>query len=293
MLRQTTDLAIASLRMLLRDRAALIGTFAFPVVFLTVFSLYDLAVPSPGTPVGASGTGGTVSYFDFVFPGILALGIMQIAVMGVAGSIAWYRQLEVLRRLVATPVSPSAFIIGHSAARVVVILGQVIVLLVYGLVLGGRIVGDPLVLLALAIPGNLIFLALGFAIAGRAPTVDAAVNIAGIGALPLMFLSGIYFPLDGLAAPLRTVAAWLPITPLVEGMRAVALDGAGMGDLGRPFALLGLWVIVAFVLARLGFRMSDPPPARRRRSRRRRSRRGAEGEQAAPPTDRAAPSPPR
>jgi ABC-type multidrug transport system permease subunit len=268
MLRQTWDLTLASLKMLLRDRAALISTFSFPVVFLTVFSLYDLSIVPGGGLLGAGEDG--LDYFDFVLPGILALGVMQFAVIGVAGSIARYRELKVLRRLVATPVSPSAFITAQSSARLVVALGQVVVLLGYGMLLGGTVVGSPLVLLALAIPGNFIFLAMGFALAGRAPSVDAAYNLAGIATLPLMFMSGMYFPLDALAGPLRAVAELLPITPLVDGMRSVALEGAGLTDLGPQFALLGVWVLVAFVLARIGFRMNDPGRSRRTRRRRRR-----------------------
>lgn len=271
MFRQTTDLTVASLKMLVRDRAALIGTFSFPVVFLTVFSLYDLSIAPGGGELGAQASGG-LDYFDFVLPGILALGIMQFAVIGVAGSVARYRELKVLRRLVAAPISPSAFITAQTLARLVVALAQVAILLGYGILLGGRVVGSPLVLLALAIPGNFVFLAMGFALAGRAPSVDAAYNIAGIATLPLMFMSGMYFPLDALAAPLRAVAEVLPITPLVDGMRAVALDGAGLTDLGAEFAMLAVWVVVAFALARLGFRMNDHTPSRAPRRWRRRLR---------------------
>lgn len=264
MLRETRDLTVASLKMLLRDRAALIGSFAFPVVFLTVFSLYDLSiVPGGGQLASGTGAGRGLDYFDFVLPGILALGVMQFAIIGVAGAIARYRELKVLRRLVATPVSPSAFIAAQSTARLAVALGQIVLLLGYGVLLGGTVAGNPLVLLALAIPGNFVFLALGFALAGRAPSVDAANNIAGIATLPLMFMSGMYFPLDALAAPLRAIAELLPITPMVDGMRAVALDGAGLADLGAEFALLGIWVVVAFALARLGFRMNDSGRPRR------------------------------
>jgi len=257
-LRQTTDLTVASVKMLVRDRTALIGAAIFPVVFLLVFSLYDLSL----TPVGAYAVGtpddpasAAVDYFDFVLPGLLALGVMNVTMVGIAGSIARFRETQVLRRLAASPVSPSAFIAGQVLARLIIALGQVVVLLVLGVALGGTVRGNPLTLLLLATLGNLTFLALGFAIAGRTGSVDAANNLAGLATMPLMFLSGMFFPLASLPTGVRWVGEALPITPLVEAMRAVSLDGATLTDIGAQLVWLATWVPVSFVVARVAFRL--------------------------------------
>jgi ABC-2 type transport system permease protein len=145
----------------------------------------------------------------------------------------------------------------------------VFLLLGTGVLLGGTIVGNPVWLVLLAVLGNLTFLALGFAVAGRAPTVDAANNLAGLLTLPLMFLSGMFFPIASLPGPVRVVAEWLPITPLIDGMRAVALEGVGIGSLGSEVALLAVWVVLSFAVARLSFRMGGPTRRLVLRSRRR------------------------
>jgi ABC-2 type transport system permease protein len=252
-MRPTLNLTIASLKMLLRDRAALVGTVAAPVLFLLVFSLFDMTI-APGCAFAVGG--GDLDYFDFVLPGLVAMGLMNFTMVGIAGSVARFRELRILRRLTATPLSPSAFIVAQVTARLSFALAQVLVLLGLGVALGADIVGNPLWLVVLATLGNVTFLSLGLAIAGRAPGVDAANNLAGLATLPLMFLSGMFFPLASLPGPVQRFAELLPITPLVRAMRSVALEGAGLVDLGWPIAQLALWVPVGFLIARMSFRMA-------------------------------------
>jgi ABC-2 type transport system permease protein len=264
-MRQTFDLTRASLRMLYRDSEAFLLAVLAPILFLIVFSLYDLSI----SPMGDLAVGGNqLDYFDYVLPGLLAMGLMQFTMVGIAASVARFRETQVLRRLTATPVSPLAFIAGQVLARLAVSVVQVFLLLGTGLLLGGTIVGNLAWVVLLAVLGNLVFLALGFAVAGRAPTVDAANNLAGLITLPLMFLSGMFFPIASLPGPVRVVAEWLPITPLVDGMRSVVLEGVGLGALGSELSLLAIWVVLSFALARLSFRMGGPSGQRIRVSRR-------------------------
>jgi ABC-2 type transport system permease protein len=264
-MRQTFDLTRASLRMLYRDAEAFVLAVLAPILFLLVFSLYDLSI----SPMGDLAVGGDqLDYFDYVLPGLLAMGLMQFTMVGIAASVARFRETQVLRRLTATPVSPLAFIAGQVLARLAVSVVQVVLLLGTGLLLGGTIVGNLAWVVLLAVLGNLVFLALGFAVAGRAPTVDAANNLAGLITLPLMFLSGMFFPIASLPGPVRVVAEWLPITPLVDGMRSVVLEGVGLGALGSELSLLAIWVVLSFALARLSFRMGGPSRQRIRVRRR-------------------------
>lgn len=195
-MRQTAALFVASLKMLVRDRTALVGTVAFPVVFVLVFSLFDLSLLGEGV-LGAGTTGARgLDYFDFVLPGLLANGLLSFTMVGMAGSVARYRETRILRRMVATPLAPAAFIVAQVAARLVLALVQVLLILGLGMALGADVAGSPLTLLALATLGNMSCLALGFATAGRVATVDPANNLAGMATAPPMFLSGMFFPLS-------------------------------------------------------------------------------------------------
>lgn len=245
----------ASLRMLLRDRAALIGTVVFPLLFVVVFALFDLDLTAEGG-LGVGADSG-VDYFDFVLPGLLAMGLMNFTMVGIAGSVARFRELRVLRRIRATPLAPGAFIAAQVAARLTLAVGQVVLMLGVGIALGAEVQGSALLLIALATLGNMTFLSLGFAVAGRTGSVDAANNLAGLATAPLMFLSGMFFPVESLPSVVERLAQVLPITPLIDALRAVALQGAGPADIAGDMLLLLVWVPVAFGVARLAFRFTD------------------------------------
>lgn len=253
-MRATTNLFIASLRMLLRDRAALMGTLVFPLIFVLVFALFDLNLAGGTIEVAVDGQ---LDYFDFVLPGILAMGLMNFTMVGIAGSVARFRELRILRRMTVTPIAPGTFIVAQVAARLVLALGQVLIMLGVGIALGATVVGNPLWLLVLATLGNLTFLSLGFAVAGRTTSVDAANNLAGLATAPLMFLSGMFFPIESLPTAVQRIADVLPITPLIQTMRQVALEGADMAQLGTPLLILAAWVPVSLLLARYSFRFQD------------------------------------
>lgn len=247
-IQQTFRLFTASVTMLLRDRLALTGMLAFPLLFVVAMSLFDLRFETmPG--VGAEG-----DYFDFVLPGLLAMGLMNFALVGIAAAVARFREMRILKRITATPLRPSSFIAGQVGAYLVIALAQTLIMLTAGVLLGATVNGSWLYILVLAAMGNLVFLAIGFAVAGRADSVDAATNIAGLLTIPLMFLTGLFFPVEAMPAVMQNAVEWLPMTPLVEGMRKISLEGASLTDLGSQLALLGAWVVVSFLIARASFR---------------------------------------
>jgi ABC-2 type transport system permease protein len=248
----TWILTVASLKMLVRDRAALVGTVAFPLLVVATFSLFDMQLAGGTTFTPGPG----VDYFDYVFPGLLAMGLMNFTMVGIAGSIARFRELQILRRIRATPLPPSRFVIAQIAARLVLAVGQLALMAGVGLILGADVAGSWLALLVLATAGNLVFLSLGFAIAGRADSVEAANNLAGLVTAPLMFLSGMFFPTESMPALVQRIAEVLPITPLIDAMRAVSLDGASLGALGTDGLALLLWIPAGLLIARLGFRFA-------------------------------------
>ncbi len=248
---QIARLFAASVKMLVRDRLSLMSVMAFPVLFVVAMSLFDLRFDTmPG--VGAQG-----NYFDFVLPGLLAMGLMNFALVGIAAAVARYREMRILKRITATPLRPANFIAGQVGAYLLIAMGQTLVMLSAGVLLGAQVNGNWLFILVLAAMGNMIFLSAGFAVAGRAGSVDAATNLAGLLTIPLMFLTGLFFPVETMPTAMQNVVEWLPMTPLVEGMRRISLEGASLTDLGSQIAMLGAWVAVTFALARASFRFGE------------------------------------
>lgn len=198
-----------------------------------------------------------VGYYDWALPGFVGMGIMTFAILGVATAMTQWRQQRIFRRVLATPLPPSRFVAAQLVARLGLTAVQVAIILAVGLALGARVYGSLPLLLLVGVLGNVIFLNLGFAVAGRAATVESASGLGNAVALPMMFLSGVFFPIDTLPGLLQAVVRWLPLTPLVDALRAIALEAQGLTDLGPELALLAGWVVASFLLARRLFSFAD------------------------------------
>ncbi|HYH28350.1 MAG TPA: ABC transporter permease, partial [Actinomycetota bacterium] len=170
---------------------------------------------------------------------------------------ARFREQRILRRILATPLAPSRFLGAQVVSRLVLAVLQAALILAVGVYLfGANIYGNVLWLFVLATIANLIFLNIGFAVAGRAANPDAAQGIGNAVALPMMFLSGVFFPTDTLPQVMQTVVKYLPLTPLIEAMRKVSIDGLSITETGPQLLLLGGWVVVSFVIAARMFRFA-------------------------------------
>ena len=246
---ETARIFTASLKMLVRDKTAFVMAVAFPLIFVVTFSLFDVAFSADGAIAG-------VDYFDYVLPGLLAIGLMNFAMVGAAASVARYRELKILKRILATPLDPSKFIAGQVAARLALAMVQTAIIMAVGVGLGASLGDGWPWLFVIATLGNLIFVSLGFAVAGRVSSVDAANNMAGLATTPLMFFGGSFFPVDSLPGWLQPIADNLPLTPLVDSMRAIALQGAAITDVGTELATIGAWIFAAIALAIASFRFA-------------------------------------
>ena len=198
-------------------------------------------------------------YKGFVVAGITAMSIMQLGIFSVVFSLVRYRAQGVLRRLMATPINPAHFLVGQVITRLIILVVQTFLMLAVGaLVLGvdiGR--GEPLAWVMLgvfALIGGSLFISMGLAISGAARTEESAAPLANIIAVPMMFLSGVFFPVDSLPEVVGKVTQFLPLTYLADGMRGVAVEGAGIADVTTPLLGLGVWLAVSFLLATRLFR---------------------------------------
>lgn len=212
---------------------------------------YVPAVRVAASPVESLG----LRYIDFLVPGILAMMIMSTNLNGVAGQISSWRERGVLRRMQSTTLKARTFIAAQITARLLLNGSQaVIVLLIAALVFGTRVSGSWLLLLFYVVLGTLVFMSIGFIIAGTAKTPESAGPIAGLISFPLMFLGNVFFPVRNMPEFLQPVVKALPIVHLSEAMRDVMNVGAGLGELWSETLILGGWLAAAFALASWTFR---------------------------------------
>ena len=189
-------------------------------------------------------------YIDFLTPGIIALAIMQMGLFSVAFAFVQLKRQGILRRMFATPVSPASFLVSYSATRLVVSIMQTLILIgVAVLLFDVQVVGSILSLLAVTLLGAAVFITLGFAVSGWARTEEVAAPLANVVSLPMMFLSGIFFPREVMPEFLQSVTDYLPLTYLADAMRSISVDGAALWSQWYNLAGLAAWLVVSFALA--------------------------------------------
>ncbi|HYI66903.1 MAG TPA: ABC transporter permease [Candidatus Limnocylindrales bacterium] len=190
-----------------------------------------------------------LGYIDFLVPGIVGMTVMQLGLFGVAFGFVQLKRTGALRRLFATPTSPAYFLSAQVASRLVLGYVQVAILIGIGIWFGLQMFGSWLVLAVIIGLALLIFLAVGFAVAGWAKNEDQAAPVANLISLPMLFLSGVFFPRDAMPEFLLNVTQFMPLTYVNEALRGVMNEGAGLTDLGPQLMGMGVWAIITFVIA--------------------------------------------
>ena len=189
-------------------------------------------------------------YIDFLTPGIIALAIMQMGLFSVAFAFVQLKRQGILRRMFATPLRPASFLFSYVVTRLVVSIMQTLVLIgVAVLLFDVQVVGSIISVLAVALLGGAVFITLGFAVSGWAKNEEVAAPLANVVSLPMMFLSGIFFPREVMPKFLQAVTDYLPLTYLADAMRNIAVDGAALWSQWMNLGGLAVWLVVCFILA--------------------------------------------
>lgn len=195
----------------------------------------------------------SLSLIQFVTPGLLGWAIAMSAAFGAAATLQGWRQSKLLRRLQLAPVSTQTVVSARIAVTVAIALVQLVVFFglgaaAFGLTLSGAWwMGVPLVIV-----GTLCFMAVGLLAGAVAKSTEGAVNAANFMVLPMAFLSGSFFPLDGAPGWLQTISHLLPLRHLNEGMLDVMVRGEGPSAALLPMLVLaGFAVVVTLVAAKL------------------------------------------
>ncbi len=196
---------------------------------------------------------------QYMTPGLLGWAVASGATFGAALTLVSWRQKKILRRLRLSPV-PLFSVIG---ARVSVSIGIALVqaAIFIGIALlpyfGLHLSSDWWAFIPIMIAGTLAFLAIGLLAGAAAKTPEAASAIANLIVLPMAFLSGAFFPLEGAPGWLQTVSNVLPMKHLVSSMQDVMVRGQGPGSMLPAIGiLLGFTVVVTGISALL-FKWDD------------------------------------
>jgi ABC-type multidrug transport system permease subunit len=196
-------------------------------------------------------------YIDFLVPGLVGMSLMGGGLWGVGFVTVDMRIRKVLKRFLATPMRKSDFLLGILVSRLLFLVPEVLVLLVFArLAFGVVIQGSLLAVVALILLGALAFAGIGLLVASRARTLEAVSGLMNLVMLPMWVLSGIFFSSERFPEAMQPFIKALPLTPLIEALRGVTLEGTSLEALWRQVAILVAWAAGSFVLALRWFRWS-------------------------------------
>ena len=194
-------------------------------------------------------------YIDFLVPGLLGMNLMTSAIWGVGYNIVNTRQRKLTKRLMATPMSRSGYLLSFVLYALLLTMVEVIALLLFSiLVFRVPLRGSFADLGLLCALTTLTFSALGVLLAARVQTIEAASGLMNVVMMPMWIASGVFFSAQRFPDLLQPVIHYMPLTASVDALRANMLQGATLAQTGPQLAILTAWMIASFVLALRMFR---------------------------------------
>jgi ABC-type multidrug transport system permease subunit len=200
-------------------------------------------------------TGQGSRYIDFLIPGLLGLNLMGTGMWSVGFSIATARMQKLLKRLVATPMRKSDYLLSHMLSRLLFLVLEVVVLVGFGWIAFGVAVRGSIAALAfVSLLGAFTFSAIGLLTASRAQTIEGVSGIMNLVMVPMWVASGVFFSVDRFPDAAQPFVRALPLTALNDALRAIINEARPLSSLWLEVAILVAWGVGSFVVALRIFR---------------------------------------
>ena len=194
-------------------------------------------------------------YIDFLVPGLLGMNLMGTGMWGIGFSIVNARMKKLLKRLVATPMRRSDFLIAQFLSRFAFLVLEVVALLVFArLVFGVTVRGSFAVFALVCILGASAFAALGLLIASRARTIEAVSGLMNLVMMPMWLCSGVFFSYERFPDAAKPFIRALPLTAVIDALRGVMNEAMTLQQIAPQLGYLAVCAVVAYLLALKLFR---------------------------------------
>ena len=224
-----------------QDKPRMFSSFSMPIIFLLIFGA------GFGRLIGQMMPG--VDYIQFMYPGILAMTVLMTSVMS-GVSIVWDREFGFLKEVLVSPLSRSGVLIGKAVGAATIAIIQGAIMLVLAPIVNVPInPGTVLALLPLLLILSLSLSGLGLLIGARMRSQQGFQIVMQLVIFPMMFLSGIFFPVSGVATWLAVLSKLNPVTYGIDAIRQVFLgtEVAGVTVFGHTMGIVDSAIVVAMV----------------------------------------------
>jgi ABC-2 type transport system permease protein len=200
-------------------------------------------------------TGVEIPYIEWMFPGILGMNIMFSALFGVGYVVVSYRKNGVLKRMSVTPLRPWEFLTSQILSRMyVLLLTTAAVFIGCKIIYGFQVRGSYLALFLVFCMGGFSMISLALVVASRSGSEEFAGGILNLITWPMMFLSEVWFSLEGTAPWVQKVSRIFPLTQMIDAARKIMNDGAGIRDVQMQLFILTAMSLTFLIAGSLLFK---------------------------------------
>jgi len=197
----------------------------------------------------------SLSQFDYTFAGLLGFSLLGIGIFGPVNVFPELKKQGILRRLSTTPLKVWQYFSSMAISQT--IIGMVSLAVMFAVALSIfklNMTGNPFELIGFLIVSIVLMLGIGLSIGGWAKNERQAAPLSNILVFPMMFLSGAFFPRFLMPEWLQDASAFLPLTPIIDGIRLIITENAHYVDLLPQLGIMGAWLVVIYIIAFRVFR---------------------------------------
>ena len=221
----------------------------------TVNENNSLAIVQPYNIQTQGVVSGHFSYFDFIAPGIVAMTVMMSVMTGLPAAISHERELGTLDGMMVAPINRLSIILGKTLAQTARgLLQGTIILTLATILFGVTIHGSMLLVIGLLLLGVFSFVGLGVVLTSFAKDQETAMMLMMTLMFPMMFLSGVFFPIQQMPWYMQDISKVLPLTYASQALRKVMVLGAGIPAISTELIILIVFGVVMIAIALPVFR---------------------------------------
>lgn len=197
----------------------------------------------------------SLSAFDYTFAGLLGFAILGAGIFGPINIFPELKKQGILRRLHTTPLRVWQYFLSVMLGNAVVGLMSLAAMFLVAIgVFHLKVAGNYFELTAFLIFSIVLILGIGLSIGGWAKNERQAAPLANIIVFPMMFLSGTFFPRFLMPEWLQKITYYFPLTPVIDGSRLIATEGAHLTQVGSQLGIMAIWLVIVYFIASRVFR---------------------------------------
>ena len=210
------------------------------------------------TPFSATGkqlNKRSLTQFDYTFAGLVGFAIVGLGIFGPVNVFPELKKQGILRRLHTTPIKVWQYFTATMGSQAIIGLVSLGILFLTSIIVFNlKVVGNYFEIIIFLVFSIIMILGIGLSIGGWAKNERQAAPLANIIVFPMLFLSGTFFPRFAMPIWLQHVTNYLPLTPVIDGIRLLTTEGLHLTQIGAQLGIMVIWTIIIYLIAFRVFR---------------------------------------